>query len=109
MATTITTVIIGVIICVLAAMNMRGNISTLHSYHRNRVRPEDVLPFGKLVGLGTLIIGITVIIFSILNFVGITFAMPICTIVGTILLFIGLIAGLIISFYAMKKYNGGMF
>ncbi len=109
MLPSITTALLGVVICVLGVMNMRGNISSLHSYHRHRVSPEDVKPFGKLVGLGTLIIGITVIIFSILNFIGITLNAPIYTIIATVLLFVGLIAGLVISFYAMKKYNGGIF
>ena len=51
-------VILGIIISILGISNMKGNISSLHWYHRQRVSPDDVMPFGKRVGLGTLIIGI---------------------------------------------------
>ena len=50
-------VILGIIISILGISNMKGNISSLHWYHRQRVSPDDVMPFGKRVGLGTLIIG----------------------------------------------------
>jgi hypothetical protein len=53
-------VILGIIISILGISNMKGNISSLHWYHRQRVSPDDVMPFGKRVGLGTLIIGIAI-------------------------------------------------
>ena len=109
MLAAITTTIIGIIICVLAVMNMRGNISTLHSYHRNRVKEEDVKPFGKLVGLGTLLIGISVILYSLLLIVFTLTNFEILTIIGNVVMTIGIIVGIVISFYAMKKYNGGIF
>lgn len=102
------TFIIGIIICILAISNMRGNISSLHSYHRNRVRPEDVKPFGKLVGLGTLIIGISIIAFSVLMFIALKTEVEAYTLIGTGVMIAGLVVGMIISFYAMKKYNGGI-
>ena len=102
------TFIIGIIICILAISNMRGNISSLHSYHRNRVKPEDVKPFGKLVGLGTLIIGISIIAFSVLMFIALKTEVEAYTLIGTGVMIAGLVVGMIISFYAMKKYNGGI-
>jgi len=36
------TVILGVIISIIGIINMTGNISTLHRYHRKRVSKEDV-------------------------------------------------------------------
>lgn len=62
----ITTGILGVILIALGVMNMKGNISSLHWYHRQRVTEEDRKPFGKLVGLGTLMIGVAMILFGIL-------------------------------------------
>ena len=103
------TFIIGIIICILAISNMRGNISSLHSYHRSRVKPEDVKPFGKLVGLGTLIIGISIIAFSVLMFIALKTEVEDYTLIGTGVMIAGLVVGMIISFYAMKKYNGGIF
>ena len=109
MSATIITALLGAIICVLGVKNMRGDISSLHSYHRSRVREEDVKPFGKLVGLGTLICGISVIIYSIFLLVGIKTSVEIYTVIGSALMILGLIAGIALSFYAMKKYNGGIF
>lgn len=106
---TITTALVGFIICVLGVKNMRGDISSLHSYHRSRVSEEDVKPFGKMVGLGTLICGISVIVYSVLLFVGIKTSVEIYIIVGSALMIVGLIVGMALSFYAMKKYNGGIF
>ena len=103
------TFIVGIIICILAISNMRGNISSLHSYHRSRVKPEDVKPFGKLVGLGTLIIGISIIAFSVLMFIALKTEVEAYTLIGTGVMIAGLVVGMIISFYAMKKYNGGIF
>ena len=63
----ITVVGLGILVSVLGIINMTGNISSLHSYHRHRVTEENKKPFGRLVGLGTLIIGITMIIFGMIK------------------------------------------
>ena len=105
----IVTFLVGVICVVLGISNMRGNISSLHSYHRHRVSEEDRIPFGKEVGLGTIIIGIGIIIFSILSTVTLYTENNIFILVGTAVLIVGIIAGLIISFKAMIKYNKGIF
>lgn len=107
--TFIITAAIGVILCVLGAVNTTGNISSLHSYHRHKVSEEDRKPFGRLVGLGTIIIGLAVIAFSAFFLLFELTQTPIYTFIGMTLLFAGIIAGLIISFYAMNKYNGGIF
>ena len=101
--------LVGVVFIVLGISNMRGNISTLHSYHRHRVSEEDRIPFGKQVGLGTIIIGIGIIIFSVLSAVNLYTENNIFTIIGTVVLIVGIIVGLIMSFKAMIKYNKGIF
>ena len=88
---------------------MRGNISSLHSYHRHRVSEEDRIPFGKQVGLGTIIVGIGIIVFSVLSSVTLYTENDIFILVGTAVLIIGIILGLVISFRAMIKYNKGIF
>jgi len=105
----IVTFLVGVICIVLGISNMRGNISSLHSYHRHRVSEEDRIPFGKEVGLGTIIIGIGIIIFSVLSTVTLYTENNIFILVGTAVLIVGIIVGLIISFKAMIKYNKGIF
>ena len=109
MAGNIVTFLVGVVCIVLGISNMRGNISSLHSYHRNRVSEEDRIPFGKQVGLGTIIIGIGIIVFSVLSSVTLYTENNIFILVGTAVLIIGIILGLVISFRAMIKYNKGIF
>ena len=48
MSAFIITLLVGVICIVLGVSNMRGNISSIHSYHRQRVKEEDKIPFGKV-------------------------------------------------------------
>ena len=109
MAGNIVTFLVGVICIVLGISNMQGNISSLHSYHRNRVSEEDRIPFGKQVGLGAIIVGVGIIIFSVLSSVTLYTENNIFILVGTAFLIIGIILGLIISFRAMIKYNKGIF
>ena len=105
----LTTLILGLLICVIGVINMTGNISSLHSYHRKRVTEEDRKPFGRLVGMGTLIIGVSLILYGVLFFVYEKTQINALVIVGTSELIIGIVAGLVISFFAMIKYNRGIF
>ena len=109
MLSSIVTLIVGVVCIALGISNMRGNISSLHSYHRHRVSEEDRIPFGKQVGLGTIIVGIGIIVFSVLSSVTLYTENDIFILVGTAVLIIGIILGLVISFRAMIKYNKGIF
>lgn len=105
----IVTFLVGVICIILGISNMRGNISSLHSYHRHRVSEEDRIPFGKKVGLGTVIIGIGVCIFGALSAVALYTENNIFIFVGTAVLIVGIVVGLVISFKAMIQYNKGIF
>ena len=105
----IVTSLVGVICIVLGISNMKGNISSLHSYHRNRVSEEDRVPFGKQVGLGMIIVGIGTIVFSVLSFVAQYTENDIFILLGTAVLIIGIILGLVLGFRAMIKYNKGIF
>ena len=88
---------------------MRGNISSLHSYHRHRVKEEDVRPFGKRVGIGILTIGATLILFSGFTALDLYTAWQSAMLVGSIVMGVGLAVGLAIAFHAMIKYNKGIF
>ena len=109
MVSLITTVGVGILIIVIGMNNMKGNISSIHEYHRRNVTEENAKPFGKLVGLGTCIVGIAIIIFGVLLFLFEQTQLEILSVVGTAALIAGIVVGLSISFYAMKKYNGGIF
>ena len=54
--------ILGVFISIIGIVNIKGNISTVHSYNRRKVSEEDIPKYGKVVGTGTLIIGASLII-----------------------------------------------
>ena len=109
MAGYIVTFLVGVICIKLGISNMQGNISSLHTYHRHRVSEEDRISFGKQVGLGTVIIGISIIIFSILSAVTLYVENNIFVSVGTAVLIVGILIGLVLSFKAMIQYNKGIF
>lgn len=102
-------VVLGVLISTLGIMNMKGNISSLHWYHRQRVSPEDVKPFGKKVGLGTLIIGIAIIAFGLFSLITYLTGIELFTTIGAVLLIPAIIVGLGLSLYAVIKYNKGIF
>ena len=60
--------ILGVFISVVGIVNIKGNISTIHSYNRRKVKEEDIPKYGKTVGTGTLIIGISLVLGFIVSF-----------------------------------------
>ena len=103
------TFILGIICIFLGISNMKGNINSLHSYHRHRVLESDRIPFGKKVGLGTIIIGISIILFSILLLITLFTNIQTFELIGNIILILGILIGLIISFSSMIKYNKGIF
>ena len=105
----IVTLIVGALICFFGVRNMMGDISSLHSYHRSRVKDEDVKPFGKLVGIGTLLCGVGVLLMSAFSLAASLSGIEAFVIVGTVLMIVCLVVGCVISFYGMKKYNGGIF
>ena len=105
----ITTSLVGLVAVVLGIINMTGNISSIHEYHRKRVSEENRKLFGRLVGLGTVLIGVSVIVFGAFLFAFEKTELWSLMIIGNVALLAGMVAGLAISFYAMKKYNGGVF
>ena len=102
-------VILGMIISILGVTNMRGNLSSIHWYHRQRILPEHVKPFGKKVGLGTLIIGLAVIAYGLFSLIADLTEVEVFTTIGAALLIPAIIVGLGLSIGAMIKYNKGIF
>ena len=102
-------ILIGVILIVVGIFNMMGNINTLHWYHRQRVAEEDILPFGRLVGIGTIIVGAGVIIMGGMTYVNMLTGIALYTRIGNGLGIVGVVIGIGLNFYAMKKYNKGIF
>ena len=93
--------ILGIFISVIGIVNMTGNISTIHSYNRRKVKEEDVPKYGRAVGTGTLIIGVSLIAAFVTTFWS-EEAMSFIVIPA-------LVVGLGFILYAQFKYNKGIF
>lgn len=93
--------ILGLFISVIGIVNISGNISTIHSYNRRKVKEEDIPKYGKAAGAGTLIIGISFAIAFIAAFWS--------EVVTALILLPAIAVGLGFMLYAQFKYNGGIF
>lgn len=109
MDSAIYTVIFGILIILLGISNIKGNISSVHWYHRKRITDENRLSFGKTIGLGTVICGVSLVIFGCLVYVAQKTQAEIFMTIGYVIIIIGIISGIVLSFYAMFKYNKGIF
>ena len=105
----IVTFIVGLALIFIGVLNTKGNISMLHSYHIKNVKEEDKIPFGKLVGLGMFIMGGGIIVFGGFGIASLYAQMQSLVLIGEVIMAVGIVVGTIITFYAMKKYNGGIF
>ncbi len=95
-----TLLILGLFISTIGIANINGNISTVHSYNRRKVREEDVPEYGKAVGTGTLIIGLSLVLAFLLSFISQLL---------TIIIVPGFVVGVGFILYAQFKYNKGIF
>lgn len=102
----ITMLILGILLIPLGVMNIRGNISSIHWYNRTRITEETRPKYGKLMGIGTVVISTGLIISAIINII--LDAEIAITVSGGITL-ISVIVGVGFMLYAQIKYNKGIF
>lgn len=95
-------IILGAIFIFLGIINYKGNISTIHWYNRRNISKKHVKKYGKLIGLGTTIMGVGMIITGILQLFYRLEEL-------NYILIISIIIGIIIMFYSQIKYNKGIF
>lgn len=93
--------ILGLFISVLSIFTISGNISAIHSYNRRKVTEEDVPKYGKAVGTGTLIIGLSLVI----GFIAAFWSEEIMSII----ILSAVVVGLAFIIYGQMKYNHGIF
>lgn len=98
----ITFILIGIILLVCGILNIRGNISTIHSYNRRKVVKADIPKYGKCMGIGSLIIGFSFVVCAV-------FELAFKTDIIEHLVVLGTIIGLVIMLYGQFKYNKGIF
>ncbi len=60
--------VFGICLSTLGIINIKGNIGTIHSCNRRNVKEEDIPDYGKAVGTGTLVIGVSLIISYLVTF-----------------------------------------
>lgn len=101
--------LLGAMCIYFGILQRKGNLSTLHSYHRKRVSEADRIPFGRVVGLGTIIMGAGILLMGIFTLLATVFEIETFALFGMIFMIIGMAVGLVISIYAMIKYNKGIF
>ena len=100
---------IGIVLIIFGIINTKGNVNMLHKYHTKRVAPENIKPFGKLVGIGSIISGTGIAINSIFCFVSQSTCNHTIETVGTAILIASLVVGIGMILFAMIKYNKGIF
>ena len=93
---------IGVICVLFGIFNMCGNIGSIHWYNRRKVTKENQKAYCMFVGLGTLIIGVAIIVGAVMQALGNITA-------SGLVIGIGILPGLALILYAQFKYNRGLF
>ena len=78
-----------------------GNISTIHSYNRRKVREEDIPKYGKAVGTGTLIMGASFVVGFAVSFLS--------ELLMVVIVLPAAVVGLGFILYGQFKYNHGIF
>lgn len=94
--------LLGVVLVVLGSANIRGNIASIHWYNCRKVTESDAPQYGKCVGVGTLIIGGSLILSALLE---VFFK----TTVFNYIDLAGCVVGLVVIIYGQFKYNKGIF
>ena len=106
MAVNIPMLILGILMVFIGIENVKGNIASIHWYNRTRITEEARPKYGKLMGIGTLIIAGGLIFSAILNML---FKMNIVVLISGAITLITVIVGILLMLYAQIKYNKGIF
>lgn len=93
--------ILGILISILGILNIKGDIRMIHWYNRRKVTEEDVPKFGKAMGIGTLIIGASLIVGAVVAFWN--------EVIIVFIIIPAVVVGLGFILYALFKYNRGIF
>ncbi len=93
---------IGILLILLGVFNLKGNIASIHWYNRRKVSKENQIPYCRLHGLGSGIIGTSLIISAIVQALGSIES-------GGIITLAGVMIGFAFMLYAQFKYNKGIF
>lgn len=95
-------VALGIMLIMLGAFNLKGNIATIHWYNRRKVTKENQLPYCRLMGWGTLVIGAGIVISAVVSAL-------IDVELGAYVTLASIVIGLVLTLIAQFKYNKGLF
>lgn len=109
MAAFLMPIAVGLVLVMIGISNIKGNINSIHWYHRQRVKEEDKAVFGKLMGIGTILCGAGVIAFGLLSLAAELTGQMIWMTIGSYLMVVCLVAGIGLFTYTTIKYNKGIF
>lgn len=93
--------VLGVYIIVLSSINLKGNANTIHWYNRTKVSSENMKPYAKTMGSGTLVMGISFIITAVLSMIYNIENLYCISLAGIVI-------GITIMIFAQFKYNKGI-
>ncbi len=102
MGSLITCLVLGIGLMILGVLNFLGHIESIHWYNRKKITEATRIPYGRAVGTGTAVCGLSIAIASVLDFFGIGEWVWILPAVGCVI-------GLIFILYGQFKYNKGIF
>ncbi len=95
-------ILLGIAISVVGICNCLGYIGTIKACHRTRITEATRIPYGRGMGIATIIIGLSLLVAGIL-----------CWILGSetpsYIIPPALAIGVAIMICVQKKYNGGIF
>lgn len=94
--------VLGICIIILGIVNIKGNINSIHWYNRRKITQETSKQYGKAMGIGSVIIGLSMSITAILQMIFKIETLWYITVAG-------LIIGLTFMLYGQIKYNKGIF
>lgn len=106
MAVNIPMLILGILMVFIGIENVKGNIASIHWYNRRHITEETRPKYGKLMGIGTLVIAGGLIFSAVLNMI---VKMNIAVLIGGAITLITVIVGIAFILYAQFKYNKGIF
>ena len=95
-------ILLGLLLVGLGICNLRGNLATIHWYHRRNVSEEERGAYGRWMGASTVIIGVSLGLTGCLQMISERE-------VWFYLLLLGIIVGLGGILYAQVRYNKGIF
>ncbi len=98
----ISMIAIGILLILLGVFNLKGNIASIHWYNRRKVSKENQIPYCRLHGFGSAIIGACMVVSAIVQAAG-------NIELGSLITLAGVIIGFALMLYAQFKYNKGIF